>query len=184
MAKTSFANSQDFSKICPRVKVWSMVLRPGRKPHWPFSNFLGIFFQGTWHTPFLEGYKVIFLDNSYSLGDCLSCIWEWSHLPASLYWCFSKVPLHTTHACQPTYFFFVQCLQHFRSDFVFNSSFSGFQSSYTIAATSVNVKTCSLPKSIVSHESVGNVLTGFNKSSKHSLQRERISFSSRKMYLS
>ena len=38
-AKMSFANSQDFWKVCLRVKFWSVVLRPGRKPHWPFSNF-------------------------------------------------------------------------------------------------------------------------------------------------
>ena len=49
------------------------------------------------------------------------------------------------------------------------------------AATSVNVKTSSFPKSIVSHVSVGVALTGCNKSSKYSLQRERISFSSRRM---
>ena len=30
--------SQDFSKICFRLKIWSVVLRPRRKPHWPISN--------------------------------------------------------------------------------------------------------------------------------------------------
>ena len=38
-AKTSFAYSQNFSKICLRVKIWFVVLRPGRQPHWPSSNF-------------------------------------------------------------------------------------------------------------------------------------------------
>ena len=38
-AKTPFGYSQDFSRICLRVKIWSVVLRPGQKPHWPSSNF-------------------------------------------------------------------------------------------------------------------------------------------------
>ena len=46
--------------------------------------------------------------------------------------------------------------------------------SHLAASTSVNVKTSSFPKSIVSHVSVGVAFTGFNKSSKYSLQRERI----------
>ena len=46
------------------------------------------------------------------------------------------------------------------------------------AATSVKVKISSFPKPIESHVSVGVVLTGFNKSSKYFVQRERIPFSS------
>ena len=38
-AKTSFAYSQNFSKNCISVKIWSVVLRHGRKPHWLSSNF-------------------------------------------------------------------------------------------------------------------------------------------------
>jgi len=37
--QTSLAYSQDFSKICWRVKIWSVVLRPGREPHWVSSSF-------------------------------------------------------------------------------------------------------------------------------------------------
>ena len=53
--KTFFAYSQDFSKICLRVKIWSVVLRPGRKLHWPFLSFdstisRNFFFQSTWLT--------------------------------------------------------------------------------------------------------------------------------------
>ena len=50
------------------------------------------------------------------------------------------------------------------------------------AATSVNVKTSSFPKSIVLHVSRGIAFTRFNKYSKCSFQRERISFSSRRMF--
>ena len=50
------------------------------------------------------------------------------------------------------------------------------------AGTSVNVKTSFFPKSFVSHVSVGVTLTGFNKSSKYSLQRERTSFLSLRMF--
>ena len=53
--KTSFAYSQDFSNICFRKKVLSVVLRPGQKPHWPFSSFHStFFFQDTHRKPFLE----------------------------------------------------------------------------------------------------------------------------------
>ena len=49
----SLTYSQDFSKICCRVKTWSAVLRPGRIPHWVISSFGSIFrgisFQGTRH---------------------------------------------------------------------------------------------------------------------------------------
>jgi len=37
-AKRFLPYFQDFSKICFRVKNWSVVLRPGRKPHFPSSN--------------------------------------------------------------------------------------------------------------------------------------------------
>ena len=46
----------------------------------------------------------------------------------------------------------------------------------------INVKTSFFSKSIVSHVSVGVALTGFNKSSKYSLQHERISLSSLRMF--
>jgi len=34
MCRHLFAHSQNFSKICWRVKRWHVVLRPRRKPHW------------------------------------------------------------------------------------------------------------------------------------------------------
>ena len=49
-------------------------------------------------------------------------------------------------------------------------------------ATSVNVKTSSFPKLIVTHVSVGVALIGFNTSLNYSLHRERISFLSRRMF--
>ena len=51
----------------------------------------------------------------------------------------------------------------------------------TAAATFVN-GISSLPKSILLHVSVGVALTGFNKSSKYYLHREKISFSSLGMF--
>jgi len=36
---TFLAYSQDFSKICWRVKIRSVVLRPERKPHWVSCSF-------------------------------------------------------------------------------------------------------------------------------------------------
>ena len=47
---------------------------------------------------------------------------------------------------------------------------------HMVAATLVNVKTSSFPKSIVSHALVGVALTEFNKSSKYAIHREGISF--------
>ena len=38
-AKRSLPSSQDYSKICFRVKIWFVVRRPRRKPHWPSSSF-------------------------------------------------------------------------------------------------------------------------------------------------
>jgi len=48
-AKTSLPCSSDVSKMCWRVKNWSVVLIPGRKPNWVSSSFSelsrGIFFR-------------------------------------------------------------------------------------------------------------------------------------------
>ena len=46
----------------------------------------------------------------------------------------------------------------------------------------LDVKTSTFSKSIVSHVSVPDAFTGFNKSLKYSLHRERISFSSLRMF--
>ena len=56
-AKTFLTYYQDFSKICFRVKIWSVVLRPERKrtDHLPvlIPLFVGISFQGIWRILFL-----------------------------------------------------------------------------------------------------------------------------------
>ena len=49
----SLACSQDFSKICWRVVIWSVVLRPRRKPHWVSSSFGLIIHAASCHTLFL-----------------------------------------------------------------------------------------------------------------------------------
>ena len=51
----SFAYSQDFSNICWRVEICSVMLRPRRKPHWVSSSFGSIIFAASWGTLFLGG---------------------------------------------------------------------------------------------------------------------------------
>ena len=67
------------------------------------------------------------------------------------------------------------------SDFVFNTAVLDFNPRMT-AASSVNVNTSFFPKSIKSRVSVGVALTGFNKTSKYSLHRERISLLSLRLF--
>ena len=98
-----------------------------------------------------------------------------------VFWCFSRFPRHLTYFCQTRYSFSVQCLQYFRLDFVLTSRFSGFQSSI-VAISSVDVKTFSFQKLIVSHVSVGVALNRFKKYSKYYLHRKRNYFSSLKMF--
>ena len=83
-------------------------------------------------------------------------------------------------SCQLTYFS-VQCLRYFKSNFVFTSNLCEFQSSNGCCHF-CRCNTSSFPKSIVSHVSVGVALIGFNKSSKCSLHRQRISFSFLRMF--
>ena len=45
----------DCSIICWRAKIYSVVLRPRRKPHWVSSSFGSIIFAASWHTLFLGG---------------------------------------------------------------------------------------------------------------------------------
>ena len=52
------------------------------------------------------------------------------HTCLPVFWCFFKFSRLLTHSRQLTHSFFVQCLQHFKSDFVLTSSVSGIQSSY------------------------------------------------------
>ena len=49
----SLACSQDFSKICWRVEICSVVLRRRQNPHWVSSSFGSIIFAAAWHTLFL-----------------------------------------------------------------------------------------------------------------------------------
>ena len=53
---TSLACSQDLSKICWRVEICSVVLRPRRKSHWVSSSFGSIISTASWRTLFLGGY--------------------------------------------------------------------------------------------------------------------------------
>ena len=123
-----------YQKICLRLKIWSVVLRPGQKPHWPSSNFdstiswhffsrhLTDIFPGRLRSDippkFVHYLRFAFL------------VYKNDHTCLPVFWCFYKFSRHQTHPRQPTYSFFVQCLQHFWSNFVFTSSLSGFQSSY------------------------------------------------------
>jgi len=50
---TSLACSQDFSKICWRVEICSVVLRPRRKSHSDIIQLWFKFFAASWHTLFL-----------------------------------------------------------------------------------------------------------------------------------
>ena len=54
---------------------WCCDLDKNHTVHLPtlIPLFFGISFQGTWHTPFMEGKEVTFLDNLYTLYDRLSC---------------------------------------------------------------------------------------------------------------
>ena len=130
LAKASFAYFQDFSKICLRMKIWSMVLRPGRKPHWPSSNFDSTIFRH-----FLSRHLAYTFhgrlksDISLSLFTITFLLYRNEHTCLPISWCFCKFSCHLTHPHQPTYSS-VQCLQHFRLDFVFTSSLCRFQSSY------------------------------------------------------
>ena len=86
--------------------------------------------------------------------------------------CSFKFQHNVTHPCQPTYSFFVQCLQHFWSDFVFTSSLSGSQSSYGCRHF-CQCKKFLFPKiNCIASVSGCCCLTGFNKSSKYSLHHK------------
>ena len=183
-AKTSFANSKDFLKICLSENL-VRGLRPGRKPHLLFSNWFHYFATfpfkalGIPRTPFWKAkmwycsiirlhFTIAFLVNRND------------HTCLPVFWCFSKFPRDLTHPRQSTYFLF----RSFNiSDRILSSpaAFPNFNPRMA-AATSVNLKTSSFPKSIVPHILMDVAFTKFNKSSKCSLQRERISFSSRRMF--
>jgi len=69
---TSLACSQDFSNIFWRVRLWSIALRPRRKPHWIILSFGLIIFATSWHALFL--------------GDCAkTCRGSYSFTPVSIF---------------------------------------------------------------------------------------------------
>ena len=51
----SLACSKDFSKICWRVELCPVVLRPRTKPYWVSSSFVSVISAASWHTLFLGG---------------------------------------------------------------------------------------------------------------------------------
>jgi len=78
-SKISLIHAQGFSKI------WSVVLRSGRKPHWVSSSFLvqllcGIFFPGTWRTLLQGGWRREIYKCILSF---LLVSWEWSSQPCT-----------------------------------------------------------------------------------------------------
>jgi len=96
----SLACSQDLSKICWRVEICSVVLRPRQKPHWVSSSLGSIIFP-SWHALFLG-----------SLAK--RCRGRWFHSIMSPFLCMgtinllifrhpSKTPCHSTHTSQPNH---------------------------------------------------------------------------------
>ena len=92
---------------------------------------------------------------------------------------FAKPPRNLTHSRLPENSF-CQRFQHFGYDFIFTSSFSRFYS-FNCRSTSAAVKTSSSPKFVTSCVSRVDAFTGFKRSSKYSLYRERILCSSVRM---
>jgi len=83
----SLACSQDFSKICWRVELCSVVLRPRQKPHWVSSRLGSIIFAESCHTLFLGGLAQR-CRGSWFIHSCLPlCVWG-----RSICWYFSTLP--------------------------------------------------------------------------------------------
>ena len=74
---TSLACFQDLSKICWRVRLWSIVLQPQQKSHWILSSFGSIIFATSWHTLFLgDCAKRCHGSCSMFIHSCLPfCLW-------------------------------------------------------------------------------------------------------------
>ena len=86
------------------------------------------------------------------------------------------------HSSQPMYFFFVQSLQHFKSDLdLFSLEVSPDFILYLAPATFANVKISFFLKSVLSPVSLGVVLTEFCKVLTVLFHHSKISFSSWKM---
>ena len=183
-AKRSLPYSQNYSKICFRIKIWSVVLRPGQKPHWPSSSFdstisrhflsrhLAYTFPGKLMSD-IPLYFVHFLRSPFlNIGIIIPV-------------CQSLVVLPNFHATWDT-----------RVNYRISSPVSAFNISGLISsspaafpdfipliavATFAAVKTSSSPKCIPLWVSRIDAFTGFKRSSKYFLHRERISFLSVKM---
>jgi len=111
---TSLAYSQDFSKIFWRVKLWSVALRPRRKPHWVWSSFGSIIFAASWHT-LLLGDQAKRCRGSWFIHFCLPfCVWGWMvNLP--IFRCPYETPCHLTHTNQPNHPAFWVHLIHYQT---------------------------------------------------------------------
>jgi len=87
------ACSQDFSKICWRVGICSVVLRPRQKPHWVQSSFGSIIFP-SWHALFLGGLAKRYR-GSWFVHSCLPFVY-WNEQFANLSVLFQNaMPLDT-----------------------------------------------------------------------------------------
>jgi len=99
----SLACSQDFSIICWRVKICSVVLRPRRKPHWESSSFDLIIFAATWHTLFLGGY----CRGSWFIHSCLHFLYGtinlliFRHPSETPVFSWNAMQLHTHESAKP-----------------------------------------------------------------------------------
>jgi len=121
-----FGVFQDFSKICWRAKVLSVVLQPGHKMHWLAhsfgSIFRGIFFQDTKHSMFPreanERYAPVV--SAFSPVSRFAYGNDHSSFPNNR--CHCRTPGNLTHTSQPKNSLSIQGFEHFRSDFIIASS--------------------------------------------------------------
>ena len=128
-------------------------------------QILSIFFQDTWHKPFLEGCEVIFLNNLYTRCNHFF-VYRNDYFYLPVFESFSKFPrhLHTvlSQLCHSTCFLpsisstiqvrFCVLQQLFRISVLLWQLYFGQCEDFLF------------PKIFVSHVSVGAALTGFNKS--------------------
>ena len=128
--------------------------------------FINISFQGTWHTLFLESKKVLFINNSYTLYSRFSFMRMITPVCQffGVFPSFHVISLTLFNHCTPMFNAFnisgqISSLPTAISDF----------NPHMAAATSINVKTSSFPKSIVLHVPVAVAFRGFNKSLKYCL---------------
>jgi len=71
--------SQDFSKIWWRVKIWSVILWPRRKPHWVSSTFGSIIIlAASWHSLFLGDLTKRCRGSWFIHSSLPFCVWGWS----------------------------------------------------------------------------------------------------------